>query len=159
MPDYCTFFPLAARSAQVPVARHRVIARVTSWGEQVGESTRDGLEPAVSELVTNAIRHTDSALVRVRVTLAGRVLRLEVFDGSAIRPAPVRAGGEDECGRGLGLVSLIADRNGHTPTRRGKVVRAEFDLPPISRPAARSSLLRRASQSTGLRPPVSLHAV
>jgi serine/threonine-protein kinase RsbW len=145
MPEHSLFFPLVARPAIVPVVRHRVTAQVASWSESIGAEARDGLELAVSELLTNAIRHTDAILVSVRVTLAGRLLRLEVFDGSLAIPAPIpEADRKAENGRGLQLVALVADRWGHDPTRRGKVAWAEFDLPPISSPAVRAGVLRRA---------------
>jgi serine/threonine-protein kinase RsbW len=147
MPEHNLFFPLVARPAMVPLARHRVVAQVVSWDEAIGSEARDGLELAVAELVTNAIRHTDAVLVLVRVTLAGHLLRLEVFDGSPTIPTPKpETGGDAENGRGLQLVALVADRCGHEPTRRGKVAWAEFDLPPLSRPAARAGLLQWASR-------------
>lgn len=160
MREHSLFFPIPARTAMIPVARHRVVAQVDAWGETIGAETHDGLELAVSELVTNSIRHTDTALISVRVALAGRLLRLEVFDGSVTIPAPKPETGWDaENGRGLQLVALVADRCGYEPIRRGKVAWAEFDLPPPSRPAAPVGLLQRASRMLRPRPKaLALHA-
>lgn len=135
MPEQNLFFPLVARPAMVPVARHRVVAQTHAWGEAISAEARDGLELVVSELVTNAIRHTDAVLISVCVTLAGRLLRLEVFDGSpAVPTPPPETGGDAENGRGLQLVALVADRCGHEPTQRGKVAWAEFNLSPCVPP-------------------------
>ncbi|MDF3140964.1 MULTISPECIES: ATP-binding protein [unclassified Streptomyces] len=63
---------------------------------------------AVSELVTNAIKHGKGQSVGLRVRRSPYELRIEVTDGT---PSPARlrsAGVADENGRGLFLVAALA---------------------------------------------------
>ncbi|WP_329425194.1 ATP-binding protein [Streptosporangium sp. NBC_01495] len=76
--------------------------------------TMETLELLVSEVVTNAILHSDSAgpdgLVTVRVGLGDDVIHIEVIDdGSATSVPAIRtADGESLSGRGLSWVNLLA---------------------------------------------------
>ena len=76
----------------------------------------------VSELVTNAVRHAEGAAVRLIVSIAGGVLRVEVQDpgrGFDVKPPPddpLRASGW-----GLVLVAELADRWGVEGTPRTRV--------------------------------------
>ncbi len=98
----------------------------------LGDSPRvDDIELIVSELVTNAIRHTRSGARGSAVTL--RILaepyraRVEVIDlgrTSWVRPAAPAE--EDECGRGLLIVNALADRAGHEKVPLGQVSWAEI---------------------------------
>ncbi|MBR7676786.1 ATP-binding protein, partial [Streptomyces daliensis] len=68
---------------------------------------------AVSELVTNAVRH-GTGDVGLRVVYVPGELRVEVSDGSAA-PAELRsAADDDESGRGLFLVAVLAQNWGVT---------------------------------------------
>lgn len=87
----------------------------------------------VSELVTNAVTHTDSALIRVMATLLDDVVRLVVAAEQAhegeIR-ADVAADSADH-GRGLFIVETTADRWGVRPiagTGCALAVWAEYQL-------------------------------
>ena len=71
-----------------------------------------------TELVSNAIRHTRDELV-LTVRLEGGWLRVGVADSSHRRPQLVRGGGRDPSGRGLQLVTALADRWGVDPDGRG----------------------------------------
>jgi two-component sensor histidine kinase len=91
----------------------------------------------VSELVTNAIRHSGSPVCRVIVTrpAPGRV-RLAVTDQSRAMPDLVDAPPDAVRGRGLALVDSIADRWGTDRMHWGKGVwgelrtdKAENDVP------------------------------
>ncbi|ELS55768.1 hypothetical protein STVIR_3113 [Streptomyces viridochromogenes Tue57] len=67
---------------------------------------------AVSELVTNAIKHGKGQPVGLRVRRSAHELRIEVTDGT---PTPARlrsAGVADENGRGLFLVAALARKWG-----------------------------------------------
>lgn len=72
----------------------------------------DNATLAVSELVTNAIRHGQGNPVGLRVTHSARELRIEVTDGTPT-PARLRSASEsDETGRGLLLVAALAQNWG-----------------------------------------------
>ncbi len=77
-------------------------------------------ELLVSELVSNALRHASGPL---RLTLE-RVsdLRCLVSDGTTDLPRPADAGPEDESGRGLALVDMLAARWGCEGGPEGKSV-------------------------------------
>ncbi|MCM2579058.1 SpoIIE family protein phosphatase [Streptomyces meridianus] len=103
--------------------RAAVGRQLEKWGlEHLTFST----ELAVSELVTNAIRHA-AGPIGVRL-LRDHVLICEVSDGSSTSPRPRRAGSNDEGGRGLFLVSQVTTRWGTRYTATGKVIWAEQAL-------------------------------
>ncbi|GAA3212170.1 ATP-binding protein [Actinocorallia longicatena] len=82
----------------------------------------------VSELATNALRH-GHGFVEVRL-IRGDRLTCEVLDSSCLLPE-LRFPGEDaESGRGIQLVSLLADRWGCRPLPTGKAVWFDLDLRP-----------------------------
>ena len=83
-------------------------------------------ELVVSELVTNAVRYTQSK-ISLRLVLEGGLF-CEVLDDSAAPPRLRQAADDDERGRGLQVVSQVAQRWG---TRRasGKVVWCELAVP------------------------------
>jgi serine phosphatase RsbU (regulator of sigma subunit) len=84
-------------------------------------------ELLVSELVTNAIQNAEGD-VTLRLILA-RTLVCEVLDSSAALPRRRRADCDDENGRGLQVVSQLAQRWGARWTRGGKIVWCEQALP------------------------------
>jgi anti-sigma regulatory factor (Ser/Thr protein kinase) len=73
----------------------------------------EDLRLLVTELVTNSVRHAETAAVRLRVVLTGGVVQVEVTDtGRGFVPAP-HAPVEDRIGGwGLYLVDRLADRWG-----------------------------------------------
>ena len=87
----------------------------------------------ISEVVTNAIRHT-AGKVTLRITLAGDVVRVEASDGA---PGPLRALPLDvtaDGGRGLFLVEMLArDWGAVDDDYGGKIVWFEV---PVHRTAA-----------------------
>lgn len=99
-----------------------------SWG--VAEESRSDAELLVSELFTNAVRHTDSEKVGCRLWMIGVRLRLEVIDegGRHMLPSPRQADMDGEGGRGLLLVSVLADEWGFRPAEHdsGHTVWAEL---------------------------------
>ncbi|GAA2270658.1 ATPase [Streptomyces ruber] len=81
----------------------------------------DTAEPLATELVTNAVRHTEgSAALRVR--WKGGVLRIGAWDASPEPPDPPclvgRCADDREEGRGLVLVRACADLWGWQPLAR-----------------------------------------
>jgi anti-sigma regulatory factor (Ser/Thr protein kinase) len=96
----------------------------------------------VSELATNAVRHTASGApggwfdLTVSVSAAAGVIRVTVTDcGSASEPCMRPGGahpGELDGGRGLSLVNALADKWGYTGDQHGRVV--WFELSARARP-------------------------
>nr|WP_043271472.1 ATP-binding protein [Streptomyces sp. CT34] len=121
---------MPARCTSVPEARRRVSTLLREWG--AAEQVRDDVELVVTELFTNAVRHTDSEKVGCEVTVIGAHIRIEITDeGGPGAAAPHAQPGslDQEGGRGLFLVGALSDSWG---TRsdvggRGQVVWA--DLP------------------------------
>ncbi len=86
----------------------------------------DTTELLVSELVTNALRHGRGD-IRLRL-LRDTNLVCEVWDDGYAQPRQRRAQETDEGGRGLQLVSLLAERWGSRRTPHGKIVWFELGI-------------------------------
>ncbi|MFH9419496.1 SpoIIE family protein phosphatase [Streptomyces sp. NPDC017529] len=96
------------------------------------------IEVAATELITNALTHTDSgALVTAELLPAGtgargagrRRVRLEVEDRSSRWPRRRTPGETATSGRGLMMVEALADSWGAEPRGAGKALWCEFALP------------------------------
>lgn len=113
---------LAPNPASVGEARRFTVDTLRRWG-------RDDLTTSgallVTELVTNAILHART-MVRVMLERGADFVRVEVRDGSPIRPALRNHGLDATTGRGLALVSKLADSWGVDVDGAGKVVWAEL---------------------------------
>lgn len=76
----------------------------------------------VSEVATNAVRHTRSGLggsYKVLVGLTIGTVRVEVQDqGGETVPCPKQDSGDREGGRGVAIVDMLADQWGYDPARR-----------------------------------------
>jgi anti-sigma regulatory factor (Ser/Thr protein kinase) len=120
------FFRRERRS--VPAARRFAHAFLAEWG--LAEAGRCGdVLLCVSELATNALVHGVPAGRQFRVFLRydGHVLRVEVHDsGGGVPRVDVHPDDTDEGGRGLLLVTALADKWGVGERELGKVVWAEF---------------------------------
>ncbi len=79
----------------------------------------------VTELVTNAITHAESAC-QLRLARTGGNLRVEVQDGGAGTPDPQPPSESGEHGRGMHLVAACAAAWGTELVTEGKVVWAEL---------------------------------
>jgi anti-sigma regulatory factor (Ser/Thr protein kinase) len=91
--------------AQVSQARRLVRETLAEWGL---DEYADHMVLIGSELVTNALRH-GAGMISIRLSRAGRDLRIEVHDHGARRPVRRHAGAGDEGGRGLEVIdSLIS---------------------------------------------------
>lgn len=109
-----------------------MLERLREWG--VAEESCGNAQLLVSELFTNAVRHTDSEKVSCELWVIGVRLRLEVTDEGGGRPlSSYAARGVDvdtdgESGRGLLLVSVLADEWGIRPDElaHGHAVWAEL---------------------------------
>jgi len=102
-------FELPAREACVREARNRVHTQLREW--ELGQDTCDSAALVVSELVTNALIHTASEVIACMLREEHGWLRIEVTDqgGAEAGPAPQIAAGDQEHGRGLLLVTRLAD--------------------------------------------------
>lgn len=111
----------------IEVGRARAVVR-----EQLHEWGLAGLDgPAelmVGELVTNAVRHSHSRPVDLRL-VRGDTLLCEVDDDDHELPTLLSAGPGDEFGRGLRVVSTLAREWGTSRTKAGKTVWFELTLP------------------------------
>jgi anti-sigma regulatory factor (Ser/Thr protein kinase) len=108
-------------------ARRFTRRTLRSWGVT---ADIDAALLIVSELVTNALVHTDGQ-VRLDITLVNDRLRLAVADASPRTPAkPTSIGWEATGGRGILLVEAVSAGWGTLPVSGGKQVWAEFVLRP-----------------------------
>ncbi|MFJ5641457.1 SpoIIE family protein phosphatase [Streptomyces sp. NPDC093223] len=110
-------------------ARRLTAGRLAEWGLS---GLEDSTELIVSELVTNAVRHSTGP-IGLRL-IRHQVLTCEVFDSNDCLPRAHTARTTDENGRGLFLVDRLSRRWDARPEPGGKVVWSEQDLaPPPSR--------------------------
>ncbi|MDH6125768.1 SpoIIE family protein phosphatase [Kitasatospora sp. GP82] len=122
--DRIATLPLDGEGPLPSRARRFTRATLESWGLS---SLSDFAELMVSELVTNALLHAESPR-RLRL-FRDRTLTVEVADSGGPPPRVRASAAEDEGGRGMHLVSELAHRWGTRPTKDGKVVWAELELP------------------------------
>ncbi|MET9502075.1 SpoIIE family protein phosphatase [Streptomyces sp. NPDC006622] len=116
-------FPL--EPAQVGRARAVVREQLRVWGLA---RLADPAELMVSEVVTNAVRHSHGRPVALRL-VRGDALLCEVDDDDHELPTLLSAGPGDEFGRGLSVVSALAREWGTSRNAVGKSVWFEVALP------------------------------
>ncbi|MFG2138973.1 SpoIIE family protein phosphatase [Streptomyces sp. NPDC048650] len=122
-PDRIAEWEVPSDPASVADARAVLARHLARWDlDELVFTT----ELILSELITNAIRHATGP-IRVRL-LYDRTLICEVSDTSSTSPHLRYAADEDEGGRGLFLVSQLAQRWGARYTPEGKIIWAEQDL-------------------------------
>ncbi len=100
-------------------ARRVVTENLQSWG--IPGDTIDEAVLIASELVTNAFLHGRPP-IDLRLRSSGNEITLEVQDRAPYRPRRRRARDDEENGRGLQIVSILADRWGSRATGTGKSV-------------------------------------
>ncbi|MBU6533085.1 ATP-binding protein [Streptomyces sp. NPDC057245] len=109
------------------LARLLATEQLRSWGLPL-----DPAEHIVAELANNAATHgrVPGRNFQLQLHVVGGTLRIEVTDTRGDRmPRPRTTGPVDESGRGLALVTALADRWGVTPGRPPrKTVWAELAL-------------------------------
>ncbi|WP_330342244.1 ATP-binding protein [Streptomyces sp. NBC_00557] len=111
-------WPLQRDPTSVRRARRLVTARLSDWAvDHVAETA----ELLVSELATNALRHTRGPL-RLNLRLRDSRLLCEVEDTESSSPARTVADTDAEGGRGIELLDLLADAWGSTRTATGKTM-------------------------------------
>lgn len=123
-PSHRDVFHLPALGAQVAEARRRLRALLSEWGVDEDMCSDAGL--VLSELFTNAVRHSDSEKIVCGLRLTREALRLEVADEGrgTTEPRTREATTDEEGGRGLLLVGALSRTWGvHSCTDgRGRVV-------------------------------------
>lgn len=116
--------------AEVGRARRWARSRLACCGLGGDEALAETLLLLVSELVTNAVVHAGTPSV-LRMLLPGShapgAVRVEVADLSTCPPRQRHADGDDTNGRGLELVSGLADRWGWQREGFGKRIWCELD--------------------------------
>ncbi|MFI0540707.1 ATP-binding protein [Streptomyces sp. WSLK1-3] len=113
----------------IPLARRHVAALAVDWGHPglAGDAAL-----LASELCTNALLHgcLRDRLFRVETTLTTTALRIAVTNPRGERlPHPQPPHPEDQFGRGLLIVRMLAGRWAAERLTVGKTVWAELDLP------------------------------
>jgi serine/threonine-protein kinase RsbW len=103
-------FRLAAHGASVARARTLVRDRLVCRG--LGEDVRDNAVLVMSELFTNAIVHTGSVEVTCRLRITAESVYLAVVDQGLDLVGPHVRTPDTEGGRGLLLVSALAEEWG-----------------------------------------------
>ncbi|MEV8095247.1 ATP-binding protein [Kitasatospora sp. NPDC085879] len=138
---YISHLTLADTPNAVPWARRHTADILRQW--RIPDTVIETTNLIVSELTTNAVRHPAvnepqntgyPSLARIRtftlaLQLTGTSLLVQVADSDPRPPVRREVGVEATGGRGLFLVSEMADRWGYYPTTAvGKVVWAELLL-------------------------------
>ena len=111
-----TVFPAVPES----VGAARRFTRAALRRHDIDPTIIDTATLLVSELATNAIVHATST-IRLRVGV-GDDIRVEVRDASDDAPVVGDADEDHESGRGLAIVTTLADSWDWTPRASGKVV-------------------------------------
>ncbi|WP_233646829.1 ATP-binding protein [Streptomyces sp. BSE6.1] len=102
--------PISVRDARrVEMARRVTAAKLRCWGLA---ALVDDAKLIVSELVTNAIRHSGTAEICLSVIVAHGSLRLHVQDGMPGTCKLGRPTDTAESGRGLFLVDALVSEHG-----------------------------------------------
>ncbi|GAA1168995.1 hypothetical protein GCM10009654_27800 [Streptomyces hebeiensis] len=140
-------FLLPSRRECVADARQRLESSLRH--RRVCADACDTAVLVISELFTNAVLHTDSALITCEVRVTAAHVRLDVHDQGVRGPrertaestgaglSPRRPDSRAENGRGLLLVESLADAWGVVPRAggTGRTVWATLPLPPEQAPA------------------------
>jgi len=117
---------IPAEASAVQHTREFVVSTLSGWA--VPRSLAADIVLLTSELVANAVLHARPPIeLRMRRT-TGTVI-VEVVDSAPFLPRKLRPTADDERGRGLQLVALLADRWGARPTADGKAVWCMFTIP------------------------------
>ncbi len=115
--------PFDARAAGA--AREVLRGLLLAWGH---DRQADDAAVVVSELVTNAVQHAgERGQLRLALRVTDGVLRLELADGSLVRPMAREVVDSDERGRGMHIVDQLTARWGVETHGDGKRVWVELD--------------------------------
>ena len=123
--SYSASVDLPPTASSVTLARHLVRDVLRTWD---APQDREDAELLVTELVANVVDHAGGDVLTLELALAGAWLRIGVVDGSAVMPVVRELSLSHERGRGMQLVSSLAERWGAEDHRGGK--RVWFELAP-----------------------------
>ncbi|MFF6961078.1 ATP-binding protein [Streptomyces sp. NPDC008317] len=139
-------FSMVSDPSSVPAARRRVEKLTTDWGLRLDEDSALALATVVSEMVTNALQHSDGREFTVEMKASARLIHVEVHDDSSALPRMLLAADDAEDGRGMWLINQLAAESGAEPTKRGKRVWATITIP--GQPRCRRRLLLLPGRAT-----------
>ncbi|MFJ1975338.1 ATP-binding protein [Streptomyces sp. NPDC087903] len=108
-PRHGAVAPPPQDASRVGIMRRIAAARLRYCGL---EAMTDDVMLVVSELLTNALLHSGTTEIGLKLTVEEGFLRIAVSDGVPSGIAPVPAGEEAESGRGLILVAALAQHGG-----------------------------------------------
>jgi anti-sigma regulatory factor (Ser/Thr protein kinase) len=135
-------------TAEAPRLTRRAVAERP---ELADPDLRFVLNLLLTELVTNAVRHAGldpGDRIELRIVVDDDVVSVRVTDhGRGTRALPSVPEDERESGRGLLLVTAIAERWG-VEVSAGTSVWFELDCEPSGRPRNLDAVLRRAAESS-----------
>ena len=134
--DHRQCFPLEPEFTSVGHARSLVRDPLKRWGL---EDLLPVTELLVSELVTNAIRYAANGEIKLHLVLEPESLFCEVHDSSPALPRVLQVDKDAENGRGLHVVSQLAQHWGARRTHSGKVVWCSQAVPEEMREAIRTA--------------------
>ncbi|WP_079185673.1 ATP-binding protein [Streptomyces sp. NBRC 110465] len=111
---------LPCTRSSVRRARAFVLKALQAWA--VSDDLAHRGETVVSELMTNVVEHTGTALCQVTVELAEQqTIRIAVSDNSCDAPCVRTPDDEEESGRGLRLIAALCRHWGYDIHSEGKV--------------------------------------
>lgn len=127
MPEPTTRRQYPTRPTSVAQARTQVRTFLDEWGVPDDNEDAESLILVVSELVTNAVRHS-RGMFAVSVALYGDICHVAVKDSAEQPPAKTLAAMGAETGRGLFLVDALASDWGWNAETVGKTTWAELRI-------------------------------
>ncbi|MEV5986842.1 SpoIIE family protein phosphatase [Streptomyces sp. NPDC052051] len=127
-PEDVAVWRLAPDAVEVGRARAAVREQLHTWGL---DALVAHAELLVGELVTNAVTHTHSRQIELRLVRCDTLL-CEVEDDDQTLPTLLDARPDDEYGRGLRVVSTLAREWGTSRTGGGKTVWCALTLPRVA---------------------------
>ncbi|MGW5613611.1 ATP-binding protein [Streptomyces sp. NPDC003877] len=121
--------PVPASPPAVTDARHRAVKAIGHWGGELDAEVLQTAELVLSELLTNAVQHAGTGRISLMLRRLPDAVRIEVDDANSSLPKLDPPDAYNEHGRGMLLVSVLADRYGTERTCEGKRCWAEINLP------------------------------
>ncbi|AZS69814.1 ATP-binding protein [Streptomyces lydicus] len=129
-------FSVPGTALAAATARRQLVAAIRNWGFPADSDALAAVELMAGELLSNAVQHAGPGAITLTTRCDSNVLRLEVSDSSRALPRPRLPSKDDEHGRGLFIVSALADRYDVEPTESGKRFWAEASLQAAPGPQA-----------------------